>query len=85
MTSTFTSFQAPLGERYVSLDLVRGVQAPAEEGGLGSETRFTARWFSTLPDTFDNQVRDGCCIQLLRRPVCVKCKLQTGQAVRSAL
>ena len=37
--------------------LAQAAEAPAEEGGLGSTYSFRQRFYSTLPDTLDNQLR----------------------------
>ena len=57
VASTFAAFAAPLGDRYVSPALLAAARAPREAGGLGSEYAFKLRFFSTLPDTFANQLR----------------------------
>lgn len=36
---------------------LQAAEVPADEGGLGSRYRFRQRWFSTLPDTLDNNLR----------------------------
>lgn len=61
VTSTFTDFVAPLGESFVDRSLLVAAKASAEEGGIGSSSSFTQRWFSTLPNSFKNQVQaTGC-------------------------
>lgn len=56
VSSTFTGFRAPLGPGAVDPALLAAAQAPPEQGGLGSRYAFRLRFYSTLPDTFDNQV-----------------------------
>jgi len=57
VTSTFETFRTPLGTKYVDEALLLAAQAPADQGGIGSTATFEQRWYSTLPDTFQNQLR----------------------------
>jgi hypothetical protein len=41
----------------VTPPLMQAAEVPAEEGGLGSGYRLRQRWYSTLPDTLDNNLR----------------------------
>lgn len=61
VTARFVGFRTPLGPKYVKTGLLQAAQATAEEGGLGSEFQYKLRFYSTLPDTFSNQVWFGCC------------------------
>lgn len=56
-TSTFDAFETPLGPAFVDASLLAAARAPLEQGGLGSSAQYELRFFSTLPDTFENQVR----------------------------
>lgn len=56
VTAKYTSFRAPLGPRYVKPELLSAAEAPEEQGGIGSVVNYSVRFFSTLPDTFDNKV-----------------------------
>jgi hypothetical protein len=57
VASRFFSFRAPLGLRFVAPELRAAAQAAPEDGGPGSEYKFRARFYSTLPDTFENNAR----------------------------
>ncbi len=54
--STYDAFRAPLGERFLSEDLLQAARAPVEQGGVGSKLSYDVRFFSTLADTLRNQV-----------------------------
>lgn len=56
-TATFEGFEAPLGDAFVEPALLNAARAPLEQGGLGSTTKYELHFYSTLPDTFDNQLR----------------------------
>lgn len=53
----FVALRTPLGRDYVPAGFLQAAEAPAEEGGLGSTYAFRQRFYSTLPDTLDNQLR----------------------------
>ncbi|GBG00009.1 hypothetical protein Rsub_12787 [Raphidocelis subcapitata] len=55
--SRFSGFSAPLGPRFVRPELLAGAEAPKEDGGVGSDYEFRARYYSTLPDTLANRTR----------------------------
>jgi len=57
VSSTFSSFRLPLGERYVAQALLNAARAPADQGGVGSTATYSMKWFSTLPNTLGNQLR----------------------------
>jgi len=47
----------PLGRKFVPERFMRESEASPEEGGPGSRYSYRLRWYSTLPDTFDNNAR----------------------------
>ncbi|KAI3424728.1 hypothetical protein D9Q98_008117 [Chlorella vulgaris] len=53
----FTGLRLPLGKQLVPAGFLDVAEAPAEAGGLGSRYSFTQRFYSTLPPTFDNELR----------------------------
>lgn len=57
VTAKFTTFSTPLGALFVDPSFLEAAQAPVEQGGMGSNTSYKMRLFSTLPDTWDNTVR----------------------------
>lgn len=57
VTSTFKAVHLPLGRRFVPEGYLQASDAPADEGGPGSVYSYTLRYYSTLPDTFDNNAR----------------------------
>jgi hypothetical protein len=53
----FTAVRTPLGPSLVPEGFLQAARAPAADGGVGSRYAFRQRYFSTLPDTFDNNLR----------------------------
>ncbi|KAL4421566.1 hypothetical protein ABPG75_010857 [Micractinium tetrahymenae] len=53
----FVALRTPLGRDFVPRGFLQAAEAQAEEGGLGSTYSFRQRFYSTLPDTLDNQLR----------------------------
>ncbi|MEW5302499.1 MAG: hypothetical protein WDW36_005279 [Sanguina aurantia] len=53
----YAAFDTPLGAAFVDPSFLEAARAPVEQGGLGSSTPYKMRLFSTLPDTWDNNVR----------------------------
>lgn len=52
----YSAFDTPLGAAFVDPSFLEAARAPIEQGGLGSSTSYKMRLFSTLPDTWDNNV-----------------------------
>lgn len=52
----YAAFDTPLGAAFVDPSFLEAARAPVEQGGLGSSTPYKMRLFSTLPDTWDNNV-----------------------------
>ncbi len=57
VASRYTAFRAPLGDRFVRPALLAAARAAPEDGGIGSSYSFRQRFYSTLPDTFSNNLR----------------------------
>jgi hypothetical protein len=43
--------------RFVSRATVKAAAGPPEKGGVGSSSAYTLRFYSTLPDTMQNNLR----------------------------
>lgn len=54
--SKFTAVATPLGARFVPPGFLQAAEASAEDGGVGSEYSYALRYYSTLPDTFENNM-----------------------------
>lgn len=55
--STFIRVTTPLGKRLVPAAFLRSAEAPPEQGGPGSMYTYLQRFYSTLPDTLENNTR----------------------------
>lgn len=55
--SKFTAVAIPLGPKFVPPGFLQAAQASPDDGGVGSEYAYNLRFYSTLPDTFDNNAR----------------------------
>ena len=53
---TFSAVRAPLGRKLVPQGFLDAADAAAEDGGVGSTYSFRQRFYSTLPDTFENNM-----------------------------
>ena len=56
VTSKFIGVRAPLGKRFVPGGFQDAGDAPADDGGPGSTYAYSLRYYSTLPDTFRNNM-----------------------------
>jgi hypothetical protein len=52
-----TAPSAPASRRFVSRATAQAAAAPPEKGGLGAASAYSLRFYSTLPDTFENNMR----------------------------
>ena len=55
--SKFVGLNIPKGPKFVPEGFLQAADAPAESGGIGSEYDYSLRFYSTLPDTFENNAK----------------------------
>lgn len=55
--STFTAIHTPLGNKYVPDGFLQTAHQLPQDGGVGSTYEYSLRFYSTLPDTLDNNMR----------------------------
>ncbi|KAK9812649.1 hypothetical protein WJX72_001250 [[Myrmecia] bisecta] len=55
--ATFVNFQTPLGRKYVPESALQAAESQVSAGGVGSSVTYKQRYFSTLPDTFANNLK----------------------------
>lgn len=53
---TFSAVRTPLGRKLVPQGFLDAADAAADDGGVGSTYAFRQRFYSTLPDTFENNM-----------------------------
>jgi hypothetical protein len=56
VTSTFKGFRTPLGAKFMDPTMLSSAMAFLGQAREGDGYQYTMKFFSTLPDTFNNQV-----------------------------